>query len=180
MADKLKGILLLVIAGWFLGYGHHYLASRMTIEEMSAQMASLEQEMEELKAEMPVAAKVTVKATSYSNDPYSIDVPRWRDGKTATNKVARRGHVAADWRLFPPGTRLYIPGYGEAIVEDRGGAVKGYHLDLFVDSREEALKWGVKEMDVFILEKGWIGKEVPGAGGGKTSSLRKPPEGPST
>jgi hypothetical protein len=35
-------------------------------------------------------------------------------------------------------------------------------------------------MDVFILEKGWIGKEVPGAGGGKTSSLRKPPEGPST
>jgi 3D (Asp-Asp-Asp) domain-containing protein len=180
MTDKLKGILLLVIAGWFLGYAHHYLASRMTLAEMSAKMASLEQKMEELKAEMPVAAKVTVKATSYSNDPYSINVPRWRDGKTATNKVARRGYVAADWRLFPPGTRLYIPGYGEAIVEDRGGAVKGYHLDLFVDSREEALKWGVKEMDVFILEKGWIGKDVLGTDGGTTSSLRKQPEGPST
>jgi 3D (Asp-Asp-Asp) domain-containing protein len=168
MTDKLKGILLLVIAGWFLGYAHHYLASKMTLAEMSAKMTSLEQKMEELKAEMPVAAKVTVKATSYSNDPYSINVPRWRDGKTATNKVARRGYVAADWRLFPPGTRLYIPG------------VKGYHLDLFVDSREEALKWGVKEMDVFILEKGWIGKDVSGPGGGRTSSLRKQPEGPST
>jgi hypothetical protein len=58
--------------------------------------------------------------------------------------------------------------------------VKGYHLDLFVDSREEALKWGVKEMDVFILEKGWIGKDVLGTDGGTTSSLRKQPEGPST
>ncbi|NIX01789.1 MAG: hypothetical protein GWN13_26850, partial [Phycisphaerae bacterium] len=83
-----------------------------------------------------------------------IDVSKWRDGLTATNKLARRGRIAADWGVFPPGTRFYIPGYGEAVVEDRGGKIKGYHLDLFVDSREEALRWGVKDIDVYVLELG--------------------------
>lgn len=96
---------------------------------------------------------VVCKVTAYSNDPISINVPRWRDGRTATNREARRGLVAADWSIFPPGTVLYIPGYGMAEVQDRGSAVKGHHIDLFMDSRREALEWGVRTVSVFVLSR---------------------------
>jgi len=151
MDERIKKLMLFLIIGWFFGYVHHSFVANTAFDLMRLQEATLKDEILQLKA-LPVVKKVSVKATAYSNDIYSINVPKWRDGRTATNKLARRGRVAADWQLFPPGTRLYIPGYGEAVVEDRGGAVRGYHLDLFVDTREEALKWGVKQLEVYVLE----------------------------
>jgi 3D (Asp-Asp-Asp) domain-containing protein len=145
---------LFLAAGWLLGYAFHHYAWEHERNEHTLEVAVLKQKLaalEELKRILPIVGKVNVKVTAYSNDPYSINVPEWRDGMTATNKVARRGYVAADWRVFPPGTRLYIPGYGEAVVEDRGGAVKGRHLDLFVETRSEALQWGKKMLDVYVL-----------------------------
>lgn len=159
MSEKIKTILLILIIGWFLGYVQRHVTTVTALEEAELQTTLLQSELKELTKKLYIAPKVTVKATAYSNDIFSINVPRWRDGLTATNKVARRGYVAADWTLFPPGTRLYIPGYGEAIVEDRGGAVKGYHLDLFVDTRKEALEWGVKQLEVYVLEKASIKSE---------------------
>jgi 3D (Asp-Asp-Asp) domain-containing protein len=142
---------IILIAGWLLGYFYQYYATEGKLRELRLQVQVLNADLDEMKKVMPVVKKVSVKTTAYSNDPYSINVPRWRDGLTATNTTARRGIVAADWGVFPPGTRLYIPGYGEAVVEDRGGAVRGHHLDLFVDSRREALEWGVREVEVFVL-----------------------------
>ncbi len=153
MNERIKTFLLVVIFGWFLGYVNHYVVTNQTILKANLKADYLSEEIAELRAKLEVVPRVTVKATAYSNDRYSINVPQWRDGMTATNKRARRGYVAADWTVFPPGTRLYIPGYGEAVVEDRGGAVKGYHLDLFVDSRREALEWGVKQLEVYVLER---------------------------
>lgn len=141
----------ILIAGWLLGYFYQYYATEDDMSELRLQVQVLTENLEEMKKVMPVVKKVNVKTTAYSNDPYSINVPRWRDGLTATNTPARRGIVAADWGVFPPGTHLYIPGYGEAVVEDRGSAVRGHHLDLFVDSRREALEWGVRELEVFVL-----------------------------
>ena len=144
---------MLVLAGWMLGYFHHYHAVLPQFDSMEEMVAEYKAEAAEALASTPDFKRVMVKTTAYSNDPGSINVRRWRDGNTATNKVAKRGHVAADWRIFPPGTKLFIPGYGEAVVEDKGGAVKGYHLDLFVDSKDEAMKWGVKEVPIFVIGK---------------------------
>ncbi len=53
------------------------------------------------------------------------------------------GTIAADWKYIKPRTRIYIPGYGWGIVEDKGSAIKGKNrLDLFFDSHAEALRWG--------------------------------------
>jgi 3D (Asp-Asp-Asp) domain-containing protein len=38
--------------------------------------------------------------------------------------------VATDPRLIPLGTRLYVPGYGLATVEDTGSGVRGRMIDL--------------------------------------------------
>ena len=152
MKDKYIKIVLILVVGWMLGYVHHSLAVHPEITKLNEDRSLLSSELQMAKAQIATVKTVTVKTTAYSNDPVSINVAAWRDNRTATNTYARRGVVAADWRVFPPGTRLFIPGYGEAVVEDRGGAVKGYHLDLFVDSVQEALQWGVKELPVYVIE----------------------------
>jgi 3D (Asp-Asp-Asp) domain-containing protein len=153
--DKTIIIFIVFICGWLAGHVHHYVAGQPAQVRTEAKVERLETALLEARAD--ITKKVRVKATAYSNDPISIDVPRWRDQRTATNKFVRKGMVAADWRVFPPGTRLYIPGYGEAVVEDKGGAVKGMHLDLFLESRTEALKWGVKELDVYVISRALSG-----------------------
>jgi len=65
--------------------------------------------------------------------------------------LARDGTVAADTRYYRFGTRLYIPGYGYGVVEDRGGAIKGpRRLDIYYNSHRRALQWGRKVVPVEI------------------------------
>ena len=65
------------------------------------------------------------------------------DGITASLRPAEAGlTVAADTRVFPMGSRLYIPGLGWRVVHDVGGAIKGNRLDVFFDTHDEALAFG--------------------------------------
>lgn len=65
--------------------------------------------------------------------------------------LPKSGTVAADTDYYPFGTRMYIPGYGWGVVEDRGGAIKGPgRIDLYFDSHDEALEWGRKTLRVTI------------------------------
>ena len=66
--------------------------------------------------------------------------------------VAARGIVAVDPRVIPYYTKMYIPGYGIAIAGDTGGAIRGNRVDLFMDSYEEAINWGRRNVEVYILE----------------------------
>lgn len=72
--------------------------------------------------------------------------------KTYTDVWPEKGTVAVDPRVIPLGTRLYIDGYGFAIAEDIGSSIKGNRIDLFMESKAEALKWGRRPVRVFILE----------------------------
>lgn len=63
-------------------------------------------------------------------------------GYTASGTRAQSGTLAADTKVFPFGTILYIPGYGYGRVEDRGGGIRGYQIDLFFRSHAEAMQWG--------------------------------------
>ncbi len=80
-------------------------------------------------------------------------------GQTASGTYPREagrftyGTIAADTRYYPFGTKMYVPGYGWGIVEDRGGAIKGpKRIDLFYDSHEDALKWGRKTLKVRVIK----------------------------
>lgn len=88
-----------------------------------------------------------VKATAYSGG----------NERTATGTRARRvvggySTVAVDPRVIPLGTKLYVEGYGYAIAEDTGGAIKGNIIDIYVNSESEAYTWGVKYVNVYILK----------------------------
>ncbi len=71
---------------------------------------------------------------------------------THTDTWPAHGTVAVDPKIIPLGTRLYIDGYGYATALDIGGAIKNNRIDLFFDTREEALIWGVRPVKVFVLE----------------------------
>lgn len=75
------------------------------------------------------------------------------DGITASGIPATRGIVAVDPEVIPLGTRLYIPGYGEALAADTGGAIQGNRIDLVVDSYGEAMNFGRQDIDVYILQQ---------------------------
>ena len=62
--------------------------------------------------------------------------------------------VAADQALLPYGTVLYIEGVGVRVVQDKGAGVQGYHLDVAVDTHENALAWsGYGEHRVWIIRE---------------------------
>jgi len=63
--------------------------------------------------------------------------------------------IAADLRIFPLGTILYIPGYGYGVVADKGGAIRGKKLDLYFDTKADVYNlWGKKTVDVYVIQKG--------------------------
>ena len=50
------------------------------------------------------------------------------------------------------GSKVYIPGYGIAIAEDTGGAIKGNKIDLCYETTKEAFAWGRRTVDIYILD----------------------------
>lgn len=71
-------------------------------------------------------------------------------GLTASGRMASEGTIAADTRLYPFGTVMYIEGYGYGRVEDTGGRVKGQHIDLYFHSHREARRWGQQKKVVKV------------------------------
>lgn len=73
-------------------------------------------------------------------------------GITATGIAAARGVVAVDPNVIPLGSRLYIPGYGIAVAADTGGAIHGGRIDLCMESYGEAINFGRRNVEVYVLD----------------------------
>lgn len=71
-------------------------------------------------------------------------------GVTASGTRAKPGTIAADTRLYPFGTVMYVEGYGYGRVEDRGGDIKGNRIDLFFRSHRAAQRWGRRRVRVKV------------------------------
>lgn len=109
--------------------------------------------------------------TAYCNCPICINVPKYHDGRFASRKKIYWGGAAAD-RAIPFGTQIelvphwpgdwfaalgLLKGRRDFVVEDRGGKIKGKHIDLFIpDSmggHKAALEWGARRMRLKINGK---------------------------
>ncbi len=87
-------------------------------------------------------------ATAY----YSGGSPLCGNGITAIGLRVRKGIVAVDPSVIPLGTRLYIPGYGEALAADTGGAIKGNRIDLAFESLNECYRFGRRRIRVYLVD----------------------------
>ncbi len=91
------------------------------------------------------AAVMTMEATAY------LPSDGGGGGITATGIPATYGVAAVDPAIIPLGSRLYIPGYGEAIAADTGGAIYGYRIDLCMESYSECMNFGRRDVTVYVL-----------------------------
>lgn len=74
------------------------------------------------------------------------------EGITALGIPATYGVVAVDPDIIPLGSRVYIPGYGEALAADTGGAIYGYRIDLCMEDYYQAMDFGRRNVTVFVLK----------------------------
>jgi 3D (Asp-Asp-Asp) domain-containing protein len=99
----------------------------------------------------------TFTVTAYTNGPESTGKtpsdPAY--GKTASGVHTQAGVTIACPKRFPFGTKLYIESVGVRVCQDRGGAIKGNHIDLFIPELSAALKFGKRNLKVRkVLEDG--------------------------
>ena len=120
-------------------------------QQKSAQLTAAEsdpapQEAVDAPTPAPAAAPapsggrtITVSSTGYT-------LP----GRTATGLPVGWGVVAVDPSLIPLGTKLTIPGYGEAVAADTGGAVRGNTIDVWFPSLAQARAWGRRTITITL------------------------------
>lgn len=69
---------------------------------------------------------------------------------TANQSIAKEGvTIAADINVLPYGTAIIIDGH-RYIVQDRGGSIAGNKIDIYFESHQAALEFGVQYKEVFI------------------------------
>ncbi|EFM10022.1 3D domain protein [Paenibacillus curdlanolyticus YK9] len=110
--------------------------------------------------ELEGPATVEVVATGYTAGVESTGKrpghPQY--GITYSGVKVRRGRmstIAADPKVFPIGTLLYIPNYGYGVVADTGSAIKGKRIDLYFESIKQVYsQWGKRKVKVRVLKKG--------------------------
>lgn len=98
---------------------------------------------------------ITVKATAYES---TFGSRNGKPGITASGLPLAVGMIAVDPRVIPLGTKVYIEdpngvyNYGYAIAADTGGAIKGNRIDVCVPTYNDAIQFGVRYLNVYVLE----------------------------
>ncbi len=81
-------------------------------------------------------------------------------GFTASGVWVREGIVAADPRVLPLGSEIDIKLDGEILekyqVMDVGSAIKGYIIDIWMPTCEEAVRFGRREVKVRVRKRGTL------------------------
>lgn len=73
-------------------------------------------------------------------------------GRTAMGTIATAGRTVAMPSSYKFGTKIQIKGMGTYVVEDRGGAIQGNRIDIFVNSHAEALRMGRKTVYLKVVQ----------------------------
>jgi len=85
---------------------------------------------------------------------------RHANGRTSTGTSAWLRGIAADPRIIPYNSRIFVEGYGSSRVDDTGGAMRRswrrsgmIHVDLRMTYHYQARRWGRKIMKIRIYDK---------------------------
>ena len=87
----------------------------------------------------------TMMSTAYAGDTITYM------GTTPVRDPDGLSTIAVDPSIIPLGSKVYIPGYGLAIASDTGGLIKGNRIDLFLNSEDECINWGVQTVSLYLI-----------------------------
>ncbi len=141
--------LLAALAGVGIGYvigGDRYQLLTITILELPKPVTP------------PPAGKRWVQVLTTGYCPCGICCEGSADNITSTGRDVRRHPfgIASDPKTIAPGLVLDVPGYGHAVVDDTGGAMRQsaragvVHLDLRFADHRTARRWGRRQMWIAV------------------------------
>ncbi|MER2063557.1 MAG: 3D domain-containing protein [Alkalibacterium sp.] len=138
-------------------------AEQAAAEKAEAEKAAAEQAAAE-KAEAEKAAASTssnnsgsqeesgrwmsVEATAYSRNQASLSNFTFSGIDLRENSRV----IAVDPNVIPLGSRIFVPGYGEYIAGDTGGAIKGNRIDVHMEDLDAAWAFGRRQIDIKVLD----------------------------
>lgn len=129
-----------------------YQPVRVFFEEAEKEMGrekKLSRFKERMKNAIIPKGKFTINASAYTA---AADECGKSDGITASGvKVKEKRTIACPPR-FPFGTKLKIDGYGTYTCEDRGGAIKGNHIDIYMTTKAQAFSFGRRNLLAEIVQ----------------------------
>lgn len=103
---------------------------------------------------LATAAESRSVVTAYC--PCAVCCPGTADDRTSTmTRAAKWRGVAVDPKRIPYGSLLYVPGYGFALADDTGAAMRNardLHIDVRFRKHSDAKKWGARYLHI-IWEK---------------------------
>lgn len=93
---------------------------------------------------------MTSRATAYTYTGHNC----------ATGVAPQPGYIAVNPNVIPYGTKMFIKTadggviYGYAVAADTGGFIKNHPtgVDLFMATRSECVSFGVRNVEIYILE----------------------------
>jgi 3D (Asp-Asp-Asp) domain-containing protein len=104
----------------------------------------------------PIAALIApgaqTAATGFSdNRTLTVTISGYAlPGTTATGLPVGWGVAAVDPRVIPLGTHIWVPGYGQAVAADTGGAIVGTRVDLWFPTLGQARAWGLQTVTISV------------------------------
>lgn len=87
--------------------------------------------------------KFTINASAYTA---AADECGKSDGITASGVKVKENRTLACPPQFPFGTKIQIEGMGTYVCEDRGGAIKGNHVDIYMETKAQAFAFGRRNL----------------------------------
>jgi 3D (Asp-Asp-Asp) domain-containing protein len=74
------------------------------------------------------------------------------DGITASGKKVTEGRTLACPKGYAFGTQIEIDGMGTYTCEDRGGAIKGNHFDVYMETKAQAFAFGRRNLIARVVK----------------------------
>lgn len=92
--------------------------------------------------------KFIINASAYTA---AADECGKNDGKTSSGLIVEANRTLACPAEFPFGAKIKINGVGVLRCEDRGGAIKGNHFDIYMETKKEAFVFGRRNLEAEVV-----------------------------
>ncbi|MGB5018936.1 MAG: 3D domain-containing protein [Candidatus Moraniibacteriota bacterium] len=92
--------------------------------------------------------KFIINASAYTA---AADECGKNDGKTSSGLIVEAKRTLACPAEYPFGAKIKIAGVGVLRCEDRGGAIKGNHFDIYMETKKEALAFGRRNLEAEVV-----------------------------
>jgi len=117
-------------------------------EELKREKTLAKFEAKRKSAVLP-KGKFTINASAYTA---AADECGKSDGITASGLKVKEKETIACPPSFPFGVKLNIEGMGTYVCQDRGGAIKGNHVDIYMETKKEAFAFGRRNLLAEVVE----------------------------